>query len=242
MAEVVADELRDDILRGDLEVLPRLEDLTARFDVGPPAVREALRILETEGLVTVRRGNVGGAEVHLPTSDGVAYMVSLVLQAKSADLSDVGVALRQLEPMCAAMCASRPDRAKTVVPELRKLVAQQAEALDDADATRELTDRFHEALVRGCGNETMLLTVGALERVWAAHARAVYTRDPVQEPSAAVMKASLKEHERLLAAIEKGDPNTAALARRHLDATHAYMASIEAKQAVSASVVASAIG
>ncbi len=35
-----------------------------------PAVREAMRILETEGLVEARRGNVGGAIVHLPTAGG----------------------------------------------------------------------------------------------------------------------------------------------------------------------------
>src|SRR5688572_10928069 len=115
MGEVVANSLRDSILRGEIEVLPRLEDLTEQFDVGPPAVREAMRILETEGLITMRRGNVGGAHVHLPTSDRVAYMVSLVLQSKSIEVRDVGAALRQLEPLCAAMCATRPDRNKTLV-------------------------------------------------------------------------------------------------------------------------------
>src|SRR4029077_7933894 len=88
-AEVVASSLRDAILNGEIGVLPRLEDLTEQFEVGPPAIREAMRILETEGLVTIRRGNVGGAHVHLPTADRVAYMVSLVLQSKSVDVQDV---------------------------------------------------------------------------------------------------------------------------------------------------------
>src|SRR4051812_32175828 len=81
MAEVVADSLRSQILAGEIDVVPALDVLVRQYDVGPPAAREAMRILETEGLITVRRGNVGGADVHLPTNAHVAYPLSLVLQA-----------------------------------------------------------------------------------------------------------------------------------------------------------------
>ena len=43
------------------ELLPKQEDLTDEFGVSKAAIREACRILETEGLLSVRRGNVGGA-------------------------------------------------------------------------------------------------------------------------------------------------------------------------------------
>ncbi len=239
MAEIVASALRSEILRGQITVLPRLEDLADRFNAGPTAVREAMRILETEGLITMRRGNVGGADVHRPTADRVAYMVGLVLESDATDLSDVGAALRQLEPLCASMCAARPDRMDTVVPVLRRIVAEQADALEDFRRTRELTDDFHQAIVEGCGNATMVLTVGALARVWAAHAKVVYdtARVETEPPSAAIMKASLREHETLLVAIEKNDPKVAALALRHLQATHAYMASVEGKLPVTASAM-----
>src|SRR3954462_11050493 len=81
MAEVVADSLRAQILDGEIDVVAPLDVLVRAYDVGPPAAREAMRILETEGLITVRRGNVGGADVHLPTNAHVAYPLSLVLQA-----------------------------------------------------------------------------------------------------------------------------------------------------------------
>jgi DNA-binding FadR family transcriptional regulator len=238
MAEIVADALRDSILSGEITVLPRLEALIDRFEVGPPAVREAMRILETEGLITMRRGNVGGADVHLPTPDRVAYMVSLVLQAKSAELGDVGAALRQLEPLCAAMCAARADRGETVVPELGRILEEQADAVGDVPRTLRIVDRFHEAIVIGCGNETMVLMVGALERVWAGHASAVYDRVEVEAPTPSVWKASLREHERLLAAIERGDPRAGELALKHLEATHAYMSTVDERRIVTASLTA----
>ena len=226
MAEVIARDIRDSILRGDLTVLPRLEDLVARYGAGPPAVREAMRILETEGLITIRRGNVGGADVHLPNENQLAYTAALVLQSRSTEVSDVGAALRTLEPMCAGLCAARPDRAKTVVPELRAIVAEQAAAIDNPPLTVSITDRFHAALVDGCGNNTLALVVGALERLWAAHAIDLFSGEAVREATPEAMKASLKEHERVVSAIERGDPKVADMVRKHLEATQSYISKV----------------
>jgi DNA-binding FadR family transcriptional regulator len=197
-----------------------------------------MRILETEGLITMRRGNVGGAHVHLPTSDRVAYMVSLVLQSKTTELRDVGAALRQLEPLCAAMCAARPDRMKSVVPALRKLVKEQLAAIGDGPRTREVIDRFHRAIVTGCGNESLVLMVGALEVVWAGHASAVYDREEFDEPDVSLWKASVRDHERLVEAIAKGDAKVAGLALRHLEATQAYMSNVDDRRMVNAATTA----
>jgi DNA-binding FadR family transcriptional regulator len=222
-AEVVAGALRDAILRGELTVLPRIEDLTEQFNVGTPALREAMRILETEGLISVRRGNVGGAEVHLPTPDTVGYMVSLVLQSKSAHVSDVGLALRKLEPLCAAMCAERPDRDETVVLELRSIVDEQTDAIGDHERFGELIDRFHRTIVSGCGNETLIVLVGALEAVWAGHTHEVYLSHESVDTDTALWKAGLRDHERIVNAIASGDANVATLATKHLEATQAYI-------------------
>jgi len=220
---MVAASLRDEILSGRLtegDTLPRQEDLLAEFNVSPPAVREAFRILETEGLISVRRGNVGGAVVHVPTADGVSYMVSLVLQVQQTPLDDVGESLRQLEPLCASLCASRPDRAKKVTPGLERTLQAQREAVDLAgfnDASRQ----FHEGVVAGCGNETMILVVGALERVWSAHERSIYK--VASELDDGLRRPALRAHERIVAAITAGNADAVtALARKHLDAEQAF--------------------
>jgi DNA-binding FadR family transcriptional regulator len=229
LAELVASKLRNEILSGRLtegDSLPRQEDLLADFKVSPPAVREALRILETEGLISVRRGNVGGAIVHLPTARGVAYMVSLVLQVQRTSLDDVGAAIRDLEPLCAAMCARRSDRNEEVVPVLQDLIQQQSDALGDNIAYNRGARRFHETMVQHCGNETMILVIGALESVWSAHERHVYQVNP--DPSPALRRSALRAHEKLVAAIEAGNADAAAqIARRHLDATQAFTMAAE---------------
>src|SRR5665213_3605168 len=114
LAEMVADKLRDRILSGALAdgaMLPKQDELVKEFRVSAPAVREALSILTTEGLLTVRRGNVGGAMVHHPQPTKAAYMLALVLQSRSVQLIDVLRALHRFQPACVGACAERQDRA-----------------------------------------------------------------------------------------------------------------------------------
>jgi DNA-binding FadR family transcriptional regulator len=206
---MIAGELRERILSGELDdgsLLPRQEDLIDEFKVSGPSIREALRILETEGLVTVRRGNVGGAVVHRPEPKSVAYVLSLVLQSKHAGLKDVALAIQEIEPTCVALCAARADRFETVVPELRRISALGEEAVHDTEESMRLTEEFHRALVEGCGNETLIQIVGALEMLWAAHVLQVWSRQPVAQggPNRHTIETASVEHDKLVDLIEMG--------------------------------------
>lgn len=238
MAEVVADRLRGQILSREIDVVPQLETLAREFDVGPSAVREALRILETEGLITVRRGKVGGADVHMPSNERVAYTLSLVLQSAGTSLSDVGSALRHLEPVCAAMCAERDDRAVTLVPHLRRLLVDQEDAIGDHPRSLRIVDEFHSVIVRECGNETLVQVVGALEHMWVSHVHIVLGEEGVEFPSERFWRVSLKQHCSIVDAIAEGDAlSAAALANAHLLETHAYVSTHHDAMDVSASIV-----
>jgi GntR family transcriptional repressor for pyruvate dehydrogenase complex len=222
LADLVAGELRERILTGQLPdggLIPKQEDLLEEFGVSAPPVREALRILETEGLVRVRRGNTGGATVQAPRAEKVAYMIGLVLEARAVSVEDVAAAMGRLEPVCAALAAGRADRAGTVVAVLRRRLESSRAALDDADEYVHQARRFHEELVADCGNETMILLVGALESLWSAHVETL-AREPAQLgvfSDRATRVASVAEHAALLDAIAAGRAEQAeALARAHL--------------------------
>ena len=110
-------------------MLPSQESLFHEFGVSPPALREAIHLLETDGLISVRRGNVGGAVVHLPSAERTAQMISMVLQTRAATPADVSGALLHLEPICAGMCAAREDRMTEVVPYLQAEIEHQTRAV-----------------------------------------------------------------------------------------------------------------
>ena len=115
IAEQVADLLRARILSGEIadgDVLPKEDVLQAEYGVSKPSLREAMRILDAEGLVTVRRGNAGGAIVHHPSPANVGYSLAMVLTSRHVGIGDVAAALREVEPACARLCAhaTRPRR------------------------------------------------------------------------------------------------------------------------------------
>src|ERR1700745_3015562 len=88
----IADELRALIVSGKLsegDSLGHEPDLVERFGVSRPSLREALRILEAEGLVTVVRGVRGGVIVHEPNGSMTARTAALVLQARNVSIADV---------------------------------------------------------------------------------------------------------------------------------------------------------
>jgi DNA-binding FadR family transcriptional regulator len=170
LAELVADRLRDRILRGDLEdgdVLPKEDDLRHEYPVSKVSLREALRILEAEGLLTVRRGNVGGAIVHRPAERSVSYMLSLVLAADRVNLPDLAEALAETEATCAGLCAERKDRMQAVVPQLQDTHARRVSATDDLDVAFQ-SSQFHLQIIELCGTRTLSLMGSALYRLWAS--------------------------------------------------------------------------
>jgi GntR family transcriptional repressor for pyruvate dehydrogenase complex len=230
VAEAVAAQLRDRILAStgpDGYRLPTQDQLVSEFGVSYPSVREAIRILETENLITVRRGRIGGAVVHRPDETSAAYHIGLALQSSRITLGDLAGGLLMLEPMCAAGCAGRDDRLVAVVPELQANLDESAAALGEGPEFTRTARRFHELVVAGTPNATMRFLVGSLVELWSAQeqlwaeTRASLDTYPSHEESAHVLKA----HRRMLTAIEAGRTTAAERAARdHLAATQALLA------------------
>src|SRR6201994_1562677 len=82
-ADVLANELRERILNGEFAegaALPPERELVAQTRMSRATVREALRILQVQGLVRVKAGRAGGTFVQLPGRDAVAKSVSLLIR------------------------------------------------------------------------------------------------------------------------------------------------------------------
>lgn len=221
VAEFVAGILRDRIIDGELadgDLLPKQEELMAEFGISRPTLREALRHLENEGLLTVRRGSIGGSVVGVPTAATSAYTFGLVLQSRRATISDLATAIKQIEPVAASLCATRSDRAKTVLPTLRANVERTEAAISDGEQFTRLSREFHELLVESCGNQTLIVTVGALESLWSEQERRWAARVTTEGryPSNRHRRDVLAAHSNLLDVIAAGDADAA----RKIDAGH----------------------
>lgn len=224
MAELVADRLRERIVTGQVTpgtVLPKQEDLLVEFGVSKPSLREALRILETEGLVVVRRGKNGGTVVQQPHVDSTAHGIELALRSRGVSPDEVATALRFLEPVCAGLCAARPDRETAVLPQLRAAHEAVVEGIDDLQLYTARARAFHAELVACCGNDTIALVLGALERicsgdsaVWAEQVTAGGGAREAPIADAAYRRSGVDAHAAIIELIAAGDVRGAEEAAR----------------------------
>jgi DNA-binding FadR family transcriptional regulator len=168
--EIIADEIRGLIVSGVVtegESLGREPDLVDRFGVSRPSLREALRILEAEGLITVVRGVLGGVVVRAPGVRDTARTASILLATRNVTLGDVHDARSVIEPAAARILAGSRSR-RAAVTELRRLVEEQTAVVDDPVRFGVANAAFHERLVVLAGNQTLAIMAEMCHEVVAA--------------------------------------------------------------------------
>lgn len=129
--------------------------MTAEYDVGRGSLREALRILEFNGLLSMRPGPGGGPMVAPLDSRNFAKMASLHLHLSGARYRDVIEARLIMEPVMARLAATRQDR--EVLQDLVKYVESPVPA-NDNDYLHHSTD-FH-SLLSGISTNPVLDLMG----------------------------------------------------------------------------------
>lgn len=205
-APSVADSLRGLILRGQYPAGSRLgeAELAAALGVSRTPVREALRLLASEGLVELTR-----------------HKGARVMAWSAAELEEVFALRAQVEGLAVRRAAERITEAD--LDELERLATAHAEATAtgdsrDLDRVYELNSRFHGAVVRVAAVGTTLTTVvGSLVHSVVLH-RTLHTFDDV------AMTRSSRHHLEIVAAMRNRDPEWAeCVMRGHLLAARAAL-------------------
>ena len=155
-AELVAGTLRRMVVDGQLkegDFLPNEAELMAHFAVSRPTLREAVRVLESERLVEVRRGSRTGARVRVPGPEIVARPAGLLLELSGATIADVMVARAGIEPMAARLLAESgtPRRSTSST----RWWPSDIPAGWQSDRLAETTGEFHRRMVELSGNATL---------------------------------------------------------------------------------------
>ena len=188
--EPVTDELRSDILNGELPPGERLVelDLTRRYRCGRAAIRSALVELATEGLVN-RQANRGATVRRISLQEAI-------------QITEARAALESLIAAQAARLATEGERQEIV-----SIVEQMQYAVDAADnsAYSELNRRFHQRLREVSRHEVAAELVANL-RNRAAHHQYRLSLMPGRSAT------SLSQHGEIAAAVVDGDEKRAAQA------------------------------
>ncbi len=215
-AVVIAGSLRRRIVRGELQPgdpLPNETELMELYDVSRPVVREALRILESETLISVKRGAGGGARVRRPDVGVAARHAALLLQLEGTTLADLFEARATLEPDAVRRLAEQHSPEAIAI--LRQRHEEELQLIDDVPAYAVHAARFHEQLIELAGNKTLAVLGRLLLTIVESHNRATMART---EDAIEVARGASEFHGQLIDLIEAGDADAAvAHWRRHLD-------------------------
>ena len=231
-AELIATHLRRQIVRGELQVgetLPPEVELMSQYGVSRPTLREAFRILETETLISVRRGSRGGAQVIEPDISVAARYVGLLLQISGTTIVDVYEARTVSEPECARLLArarTKDDIAdlRACIEEVRAVVEAGVEAVPDPGRWSGLTYRFHELIMQRCGNKTLAVQGAVLHDIATTHMELSVANKFGDTESPARFQRVIKAYEKLTDLVEAKDADGAAEHwRKHMDVAAKYL-------------------
>ena len=173
----VAADLRERIARGDLVVgqaLPVESELMVELGVSKGVMREALRILEQQGLVEVRRGVGGGPRVRHPSIAEAAMTFGIFLQVAEVPVGDVWRSRDRL--VAAAIERLALHRTDDDLRALDDAVGRLTDVVGDFDVYYGTLLDVGETVVELSGSRTDAALVAALRHIMAAEFEAA-TRD-----------------------------------------------------------------
>jgi DNA-binding FadR family transcriptional regulator len=182
------------------EALPSERELAAMFGVGRPTVQQALRLLEAERLVEVRRGRLGGTFLLAPDDDALVMeeLISRLLRRR-AELEELLDCRRMLEPAVARIAAETRRRAD--LEAIRRTLANMAAAPSEPDYMRFDTE-FHIAIAAATHNRYLTRATEEL-RLELNDALSLL-------PDTETWHRRLSgEHEAIFEALERGDADAA---------------------------------
>jgi GntR family transcriptional repressor for pyruvate dehydrogenase complex len=183
--------------------LPPERDLAEKFVVSRTSVREALRALESLGLVEIRPGE--GTFVRSVSVESLIEPLAMVLLSQRAAIADLFEARRLLEPAIAGLAARRATPEE--IQEMERIVEEQGKEAAAGRTGLAQDAQFHAAIASAAHNEAITRIVHAIMDL-LTQSREESLGTPGRPGR------SYESHKRVVAAIAARDPVAAEQAMR----------------------------
>lgn len=203
--EQVLTQIEEQILEGRLQIgdrLPSERELVEMLGVSRNSVREALRVLESMGIIDahVGTGRDSGSRVAGRSTEALGNLLRLHLalaQFRLGDLIDVRI---ELERLAVGRAAAEADAGE--LAELRALTEEMTRPGLDRERFHDIDSEFHVRLARASRNAVAADLMQALRDAVKSEMTAAFER---VEDWDTVVAALAAEHRAILAAVESGD-------------------------------------
>ena len=211
VASLLAAELREQIVRGDIPdgaSLPPERVLSEQSGLGRSSVREALRTLEAEGLITVRTGRSGGIIVHHPGAATLSRSIGMLVKSNKMTTHGLVEFRELLEPSCAGLAAAR--RSEHDLVELEHCNEQMATCIDlieHGESRRneliEINARWHIAVATSTHNPLVAQMISSTESTLRSSVLTEFNRSYLGDDS--IWTITLAAHRTVTDVIAKND-------------------------------------
>ncbi len=229
------DEIVDAIKRmivehglGPGDRLPQERELLAQFAASKGTVREALKALEVQGLISVRTGPGGGAFIERMSEGRAMALLSNFLFAKNLSIANIYEMRKVLEPQLATSATPHIDEAG-----LNRLEAIiRIYDHEPADATERWNQRmaeldFHGVVAEYSDNPILAFTCRFLQRLLK---ELTVAQDIYVQPEPVLRQSGIRHQRDLIAAMRRRDGATAAqILARHMAEAEQHMLGLEAR-------------
>jgi len=209
VAEQVAQQLLGLIQSGNLkpgQQLPPERELATILDVSRPSLREALRALSLLGVVKIRQG--GGVYVSALDPESLLGPIHFFISLDDHNIEDLFEARILVESAIAKLAAKKISSEQ--LTHLRDLVGDEDSLLDDPQEFIDADVQFHRTIFDAAEN-SFLIRVATSLHVLGRASREITGYIP------GVLKKSIKDHQKILEALEERDAEKAGAAmERHL--------------------------
>jgi GntR family transcriptional repressor for pyruvate dehydrogenase complex len=209
---VALDIVRDIVVQGIRagDRLPLEASMIEQYHVSRASLREALRLLEMQGLIRLKPGPGGGPVVGSVQAANLARTATLYYHLGAASYRQLLEAQAMLEPLGAELACRHPDRRTALKPFL------DAHEPQGESEYRRVTRGFHDVVYRLAGNPVLTLLIHAVTHIVTD--QVVATMDPV-----VLRPTILVEHAELARAIAAGRASKARrLMAAHFEAQHDF--------------------
>lgn len=216
MYERIVEQIEDAVARGELKPgqrLPSERELVVQFGASRPTVREALRVLESNGLVRSRPGDPNGPEIMPFSPNGLVKQMTRLAQVEQMSMAEL-VAFRMILDGSANLLAARL-RTPAELAAIEETFAVMEQAIDKSFEEFSRADvAFHDAIARASRNTLIQVCNQVVRGVVLTMISEKIAR---ARNSKALMRESLHHHREVYEAIRAGDGVAASrISRRNL--------------------------
>jgi len=215
ISEIIVEQIRALMRQGQLKPgdrLPPERELCERFGVSRVTVREALRMLESSGLVQIRVGAHGGAFVTAPSGDRVGAGLTDMLTLSAISAADVTEVRMILEiGIMPLVCERATDQD---IADLEEICQRSEAALASGEYSMDYSLEFHTRIAQATHNPAVVMLVESFRG--PIHMSLQQAREVAPQMG----DLGTREHERLIEAIRHRKPEAATeIMREHLERT-----------------------